>query len=71
MWKSANLDAGDVLLFNMKTVHAASPNRSNSFCISCDTRVTMAQGTGWQRRTERERKEAEAEPEQDSHNKGD
>ena len=66
VWRSADMEAGDVLLFNIKTVHAASPNCSEQFRMSCDTRVTMAQGTGWQRRLAREREEDEAEGESDS-----
>ena len=58
VWWSADMEGGDVLLFNMKTVHAASVNESERFRISMDTRVTMAQGQGWTRRIQREAEEA-------------
>ena len=54
VWRSSDMEGGDVLLFNMKTVHAASVNQSEQFRLSIDTRVTMAQGREWERRKERE-----------------
>lgn len=44
VWLSENLKAGDLILFNIKTVHAASENSSERFRISCDTRLTTCQG---------------------------
>lgn len=40
IWRAANLKAGDVILFNIKTIHAANENLTNRYRISCDTRVT-------------------------------
>jgi hypothetical protein len=50
VWRSADMEGGDLLLFNMKTVHAASVNQSEEFRMSMDTRVTMAQGEAWKTR---------------------
>ena len=43
MWRSSDMEAGDLLLFNVKTVHGASVNVSDEFRISMDTRVTFAE----------------------------
>lgn len=36
----ASIDMGDLIIFNCKTVHAATPNHPNRFRLSVDTRVT-------------------------------
>eukprot|EP00457_Paulinella_chromatophora_P007271 gb/GEZN01007294.1/.p1 GENE.gb/GEZN01007294.1/~~gb/GEZN01007294.1/.p1 ORF type:complete len:421 (-),score=57.28 gb/GEZN01007294.1/:227-1489(-) len=38
-WRSSNYGPGDIVLFNIKTVHAASQNYSFTYRLSCDTRV--------------------------------
>lgn len=38
-WQTAEMEAGDVIMFNIKTVHGASVNTSSSFRLSLDTRV--------------------------------
>ena len=43
VWRSSDMEAGDLLLFNVKTVHGASVNVSDEFRISMDTRVTFAE----------------------------
>ena len=43
VWRSSDMEAGDLLLFNVKTVHGASVNTSDEFRISMDTRVTFAE----------------------------
>jgi ectoine hydroxylase-related dioxygenase (phytanoyl-CoA dioxygenase family) len=40
VWRAADLKAGDLILFNIKTVHAASKNLTHQYRVSCDTRVT-------------------------------
>eukprot|EP00483_Globobulimina_turgida_P013494 UN13519 len=37
-WKVTNFNAGDVLIFDIRTVHAALVNKTNTFRISIDTR---------------------------------
>jgi ectoine hydroxylase-related dioxygenase (phytanoyl-CoA dioxygenase family) len=59
VWRSSDLEAGDLILFNVKTVHAASQNVSGHFRISCDTRVTTAKGTRWKEQQEEEEQEEE------------
>ncbi len=39
-WQRAEISIGDIILFNVKTVHAASKNLTNSFRLSIDTRVS-------------------------------
>eukprot|EP00808_Paulinella_micropora_P020944 g79759.t1 len=41
-WHSADFGEGDIVLFNIKTVHCASKNYSYSYRLSCDTRVFYA-----------------------------
>jgi ectoine hydroxylase-related dioxygenase (phytanoyl-CoA dioxygenase family) len=41
IWRAPeSMQAGDVILFNVKTVHGASKNTSGYYRYSCDTRVT-------------------------------
>ncbi|KAH9525370.1 hypothetical protein Btru_001199 [Bulinus truncatus] len=37
-WKTTDFKAGDVLIFNMRTVHMSTTNMTNLARISCDTR---------------------------------
>lgn len=41
-WQWNRMQAGDIILFNIKTVHKAVKNQSQQYRISCDTRVTAA-----------------------------
>eukprot|EP00940_MAST-03C_sp_MAST-3C-sp2_P003476 g3476.t1 len=38
LWRSINFCAGDVLIFDERTIHASLPNREKEFRFSCDTR---------------------------------
>ena len=40
----SHIGMGDIILFNMKTVHAASRNDGGKFRLSLDTRVTTCMG---------------------------
>ena len=40
IWQSADMSAGDVIVFNIKTVHAAAKNTSARYRLSLDTRMT-------------------------------
>lgn len=40
-WYSADYRPGDLVVFNVKTVHAASKNLSNSYRLSLDTRFIV------------------------------
>ncbi len=40
-WYSADYRPGDLVIFNVKTVHAASKNQSNSYRLSLDTRFIV------------------------------
>ena len=40
-WHSADYRPGDLVIFNVKTVHAASKNQSNSYRLSLDTRFIV------------------------------
>ena len=37
-WKTTDFAAGDVLIFNMQTLHMSTTNMTNKARISCDTR---------------------------------
>lgn len=41
IWYGADMEPGDFIMFNIKTLHAANENRSDTFRISIDTRVTL------------------------------
>jgi hypothetical protein len=41
-WQRAAVGLGDIILFNVKTVHGASKNTSDSFRLSMDTRVAAS-----------------------------
>ena len=41
-WQKGRVGMGDIILFNVKTVHGASKNMSNSFRLSIDTRVSAS-----------------------------
>jgi hypothetical protein len=45
-WASADLACGDVVFFHGHTLHRALPNRSSSFRLSMDFRVTSSPGRG-------------------------
>eukprot|EP01083_Nonionella_stella_P263638 895369_1 len=38
MWKSTNFKKGDLLIFDIRTIHASLVNKTNKFRISIDTR---------------------------------
>ncbi len=59
VWRSSDMSAGDLLLFNVKTVHAASSNESAAYRISLDTRVTYAP-----RREEQDERQQQAQTQQ-------
>ena len=42
-WKTENFDAGDVLVFTMRTLHMSARNTSNKVRISCDARWQPAE----------------------------
>jgi len=45
VWQTpSEIRMGDVILFNMKTIHAATRNGSEKFRLSIDTRVTACKG---------------------------
>lgn len=46
-WKWIEMKEGDVILFNIKTIHKATGHRSDEYRISCDTRVTTGKGRRW------------------------
>jgi ectoine hydroxylase-related dioxygenase (phytanoyl-CoA dioxygenase family) len=39
-WRAADVGPGDLILFNIKLIHAASANYTDKFRLSIDTRVT-------------------------------
>lgn len=39
-WQRGEIGLGDIIIFNVKTVHGASKNLSNSYRLSIDTRVS-------------------------------
>ena len=39
-----NIDMGDIILFNIKTIHAATRNGGEKFRLSLDTRITTCKG---------------------------
>lgn len=49
IWRTTEFGPGDIVLFNMKLVHAATEHRSQTFRISLDTRVTTCCGDEWRR----------------------
>lgn len=42
-WFTSTFGPGDIVLFNVKLIHAATKNTSTKFRISCDSRVTKHQ----------------------------
>jgi len=38
-WQTTNVQSGDIILFNFKTIHAATANLSQTYRVSLDTRV--------------------------------
>jgi ectoine hydroxylase-related dioxygenase (phytanoyl-CoA dioxygenase family) len=43
-WYSADYQPGDLVIFNVKTVHAASKNMSSNYRLSLDTRLVVVPG---------------------------
>lgn len=42
VWRSADFEAGDVILFGMHTLHAATANQTGELRVSCDVRFQPA-----------------------------
>lgn len=40
-WHCSEVEPGDCIIFNIKTVHGATANKTQVFRLSCDTRVTV------------------------------